>query len=72
MISTEVSFLAAHNTELAKWEEVLRWRPNAIKQFVSRDGSQTGVVWCTSRSGIEFFDGIEGSISHIVPVGRLQ
>jgi hypothetical protein len=43
---------------LAKWEEVLRWLLNAIKQFVRRDGTQTGLVCCTSRGGVEFVDGI--------------
>jgi hypothetical protein len=46
---------------LAKWEEVLLWRLNAIKQFVRRDGSQAGVIWCMARGDVEFVDGIEGS-----------
>jgi hypothetical protein len=32
---------------LAKSKKVLRWRLNAIKQFVRRDWSQAGVIWCT-------------------------
>jgi hypothetical protein len=43
-------------------EEMLRWRLNAITQFVRRDGSQAGVIWCTSRGGVEFVDEIEGSV----------
>jgi hypothetical protein len=29
---------------------------------VRRDRSQAGVIWYTSRGGVEFVDGIEGSV----------